>query len=306
MRRGNAMFYGTLLLTGANLLLRLVSMGYQVYLSGRIGPAGIGLLQLIISVRSLAFVLGAAGSRVCAMYLSAEALGQGRPQGIHAVLAGCFRYGLVCGTLAALGLWRLTPRLAGGWIGDMAAAPALYLSALYLPIGCLCGIMTGYFTAAGRIKDLVAVEFLEQGCAMSVTFLLLARWAGEDSGRACLAVTAGACAAGLFSLLALLFLHGGSVPRPAVSAAPPYGKIIKMSLPLGLADTLRAGLSMVENLLIPKRLALFAGTVNAMADYGVLHGMVFPVLMFPAAILFLLSELVVPEFFRCAAGGRRR
>ena len=300
------MFYGTLLLTGANLALRLVSMGYQVYLSGRIGPAGIGLLQLIISVRSLAFVLGAAGSRVCAMYLAAEVLGRGRPQGIHAVLSGCFRYGLLCGALTAVGLWQLTPRLAGGWIGDMAAAPALYLSALYLPIGCLCGIMTGYFTAAGRIRDLVAVEFLEQACAMSVTFLLLAHWAGEDSGRACFSVTAGACSAGLCSLLSLLFLHHGSIPKPAAPLPPPYGRIVKMALPLGLADTLRAGLSMVENLLIPKRLALFAGTVNALADYGVLHGMVFPVLMFPAAILFSLSELLVPEFSRCAAGGRRK
>ena len=38
------MFYGALLLTGANLALRLISTGFQVYLSGRMGAAGIGLL----------------------------------------------------------------------------------------------------------------------------------------------------------------------------------------------------------------------------------------------------------------------
>ena len=63
---------------------------------------------------------------------------------------------------------------------------------------------------------------------------------------------------------------------------------------------LRAGLNTVEHLIIPRRLALFAGTVNAMADYGVLHGMVFPVLMFPAAILASLADLLVAEFSRCA------
>ena len=33
MGTGNSMFYGALLLTGANLLLRLAGMGFQVYLT---------------------------------------------------------------------------------------------------------------------------------------------------------------------------------------------------------------------------------------------------------------------------------
>jgi len=57
------MFYGALLLTGANLLLRLAGMGFQVYLSGQIGPAGIGLLHLVFSVRALAFTLVLGGVR---------------------------------------------------------------------------------------------------------------------------------------------------------------------------------------------------------------------------------------------------
>lgn len=71
MKKGNAMFYGAMMLTGANLLLRFVSMGFQVYLSRRIGADGIGLLQLIFSLAGLSFTLGSAGVRICAMYLSA-------------------------------------------------------------------------------------------------------------------------------------------------------------------------------------------------------------------------------------------
>ena len=48
MRRTGTMFYSALLLTGANLALRMVSMGFQVYPSGQIGAAGIGLLQLVL------------------------------------------------------------------------------------------------------------------------------------------------------------------------------------------------------------------------------------------------------------------
>jgi len=291
------MFYGALLLTGANLVLRLAGMSFQVYLSGRIGAAGVGLLQLVLSVRMLAFTLGSSGARTCALYLSAEALG--RRRSVRPALSGCIRYCLLFGLPTAAGLWVLTPRIAGGWIGDPAAESALRAFALFLPVSCLNGVMTGLFTAAGRLRALVAVEFLEQGCAIAVTFALLARWGGGEGERACLSVALGSSAAGALSLgtLWLLRQEGASQGR---EDRPPWRRVFGLSLPVGLADDLRAGLSTVENLIIPRRLALYAGTVNAMADYGVLHGMVFPVLMFPTAILASLADLLVAEFSRCA------
>ena len=67
------------MLTGVNLLLRMVSTSFQVFLSGRIGAAGIGLLQLVLSVGSLAMTAGIAGIRTATMYLTAEELGKRRP-----------------------------------------------------------------------------------------------------------------------------------------------------------------------------------------------------------------------------------
>ena len=191
---------GTLLLTIANLLLRLAAMSFQIYLSGRIGAAGVGLLQLILSVKAMSFTMGSAGIRTCAMYLSAEEFGRNRPQNIHAVLSGCSRYSLVCSVSVLFLLWQLAPWLAENWIGGSTAVPSLRVCALILPVCCLYGVMTGYFTAAGRIGELVGVEFLEQGCAMAVTFLLLSQWAGANAGRACLSVVLGGGAAALISL----------------------------------------------------------------------------------------------------------
>ena len=72
-----------------------------------------------------------------------------------------------------------------------------------------------------------------------------------------------------------------------------------------LNDALRAGLNTAEQLLIPIGLARYGGsTEEAMAGYGTIHGMVFPILMFPAAILYSVSDLLVPELSRCRAMGR--
>ena len=55
--------------------------------------------------------------------------------------------------------------------------------------------------------------------------------------------------------------------------------------------------------MVPKRLALYPYAEDPLAMFGVVCGMVFPVLMFPAAILFGLAELLIPELARCAAAG---
>lgn len=307
LQTGNSIFYGTVLLTGSNLLLRLILMSFQVFLSGRIGAAGMGLLQLTFSLKELAFTLGSAGIRTCAVYLTAESLGRGRAQDARAVLRGCFRYALALGSLAALGLWHFAPLLAESWVGDRAVLPALRICALFLPLRCLGSVLDAYCTSLGRIRELIFVEFLEQGCSMAVTVFFLARESGMDSGQTCSAVSLGNGAACAVGFCALLLLQRTTPLRPATASQvrPPYRRILRISLPLGLTDNLRSGLNTVENLIIPKRLVLFAGTVNAMADYGIVHGMVFPVLMLPAAILFSLSSLLIPEFSRCAAGHRQ-
>jgi len=56
-------------------------------------------------------------------------------------------------------------------------------------------------------------------------------------------------------------------------------------------------------LMVPKRLGLHAKTSSPLAAFGLVSGMVFPVIMFPAAILFGLTELLIPELARCAAAG---
>lgn len=66
---------------------------------------------------------------------------------------------------------------------------------------------------------------------------------------------------------------------------------------------LKSGINTLENLLVPKRLALYPGINNPLAAFGCVSGMVFPVMMFPACILFALAELLIPELARCAAAG---
>ena len=305
MIAGGTLLGSTLMLTGVNLLLRFAGTGFQVWLSGRIGAEGVGLLQLVLSVNFLALTLGTAGGRTAAMYLTAAQLGQGRRDNADRLLGGCFMYSTICSAAVAMGLFFLAPRLAEVWIGSSDAVLALRTWAAFLPVICLCGIMTGYFTAAQRIGTLAAVEVAEQLAAFAITVFALSRVAPADRSGACRAVVLGSCLGAVLTLICLMALYA-QTPATDSGRIPVAGPILKCALPLALADDLRAGISALENLLVPRRLSLYQGISNPLAAFGKISGMVFPVLMFPAAILASLSEVLIPELARCAAVGSRR
>lgn len=305
MQRKIPIFYSALLLTGVNLLLRLVGTSFQVYLSGRIGAAGIGLLQLVLSVGSMATVAGIGGIRTATMYLTAEELGRNYPQHIRHILRSCAGYSLIFSCTVSCILYTAAPWLAANWIGDVRSLSALRLLAMFLPVTCLCGVMTGYFTAANRILTLAAVEVTEQLCTMALTMALLVLWAGNDPGRACFCVVLGSALGGVFTMLCLVILRLRE-PKCHQVKTPVIRRLTQTALPLALADDLKAGINTTENLMVPKRLALHTGTVSPLAAFGMVSGMVFPVIMFPAAILFGLAELLIPELARCNAAGSEK
>ena len=302
MPRKLPIFYSALLLTGVNLLLRLVSTIFQVYLSGRLGASGVGLLQLVLSVGGLAMTAGMAGIRTTTMYLTAEELGKNRSGNVSWVLKSCLLYSLICSGSLGLVLYFAAPGIAHSWIGNGETLAALRLFAIFLPVVCLCGCMSGYFTAANRIGTLAIVEILEQLTSMIVTMTGLSFRAGTDPGRACQCVVFGSGIGALFTLLSLLILRFLHRPRsaPKIQVAK---RLLDTAIPLALADDLKAGINTTENLMVPKRLALYPGSAAPLAEFGMVCGMVFPVLMFPAAILFSLAELLIPEMARCYAAG---
>ena len=302
MRKKVPIFYSALLLTVVNLLLRMVYTSFQVFLSGRIGAAGIGLLQLVLSVGSLSMTLAMAGVRTATMYLCAEELGKNRAGNVRWVLSGCFLYSILSSMAICVGLQLLAPLIAAKWIGHPETVSAIRLYGCFLPVTCLCGVMIGYFTAANRIGTLAIVEIAEQGVYMLITMALLGFWAGTDPVKACHSVVLGAGLSSIMTLTTLVILRRRECV-PSAGSIPVRRRLLRCALPLALGDATRAGISTTENLMVPKRLGLYSGISDPLAAFGLVCGMVFPILMFPAAIVYALAELLIPELARCRAAG---
>ena len=72
MIRHKRLIFNTALLTGSSLLMSLIGMSFQVWLAGRIGSAGIGLYQLVVSVSFLCTTFAISGVRFAATRLVSE------------------------------------------------------------------------------------------------------------------------------------------------------------------------------------------------------------------------------------------
>jgi GTP-binding protein YchF len=119
MERNDSILGGALLLTAANLLLRLISIAFQVFLSVRIGAAGLGLMQLISTIGVFAMLAGTAGVRVTAMYLAAEEFGHRRLSGVRAAMRACLQYGILVSAVSGAALFFLSDFFAMEWLRDL-------------------------------------------------------------------------------------------------------------------------------------------------------------------------------------------
>ena len=297
MGKGRTLIRGTLLLAASGLALRGIGVLFRMYLAGRIGAEGMGVLQLILTVGGFAGTLASSGVRPAALQLTAAAAGRGDERALASALRGCMRYGLAVSCAVGCGLILLAGPLSRHLLRDGRAALSLRLMGLLLPCTCLCGVMRSCYTACGRVRELVGVELLERLLSVGLTLGLL-HLAGAGTERVCGAVIVGSFGGAGFSLLLLRARF-----RLKTRARPLGRPLLRLCVPLALNDYLRAGLSAVEQFLIPFGLEKHGSRQKALAAYGMISGMVFPVLLFPIELILALSELMVSELARCL--GRR-
>ena len=210
-RRGNSMFYGAMLLTAGSLGLRLVQMAFQVYISGVMGAAGLGRMQLIMTVGGFAGILASGGVRIAVTYLAAQEAGRDHASGVRTAVGCCGLYGGALSLVVGAILFLLADRLAVWWVEDPSAALPLRIFAVFLPITVEWSVLAGYFTAAGRITELVGLEFFERLGSIALVVLGLTLLPGWDP---CTMIFLGSSVATLMSFLMLL----GDIGRPCATS----------------------------------------------------------------------------------------
>ncbi len=294
--KNRVFFWNAVILTVSSVIMRLFNIWFRSLITGLIDASGMGLYQLIFSVFSLGIILSTSGIGFAVTRLVAEGCGSRRAVRL------CLCCSLTLSFAAAFVIFTYADFIAVSWIQDAAAALPLRLLAPGLPFIAVCSCLRGYFIAIRNTVVPVLCDFLEQIATIGGALLLLSRMKSLDAIM--LGSTLGEIVSCAFiGLMYLWFVKKNRFPRRY--GQPLFRRVVHIAAPVLGGSVLRGTLSSVENTLIPRGLkANGANAQDSFAQYGVMQGMVMPILFFPSAFLISLSTLMVPELAEANAGGK--
>ena len=307
LKRLKRFFLNALLLGATTIFMRSVAVVFNAYVSGKMGAEGMGLYSLITSVYGFAVTLATSGVSLAVMRLVSEELGKENHAGVLNAMKKCIGYALIFGISSVSILFFGADFIACRSLQDERTYLSLRVLSLALPFIALSSVLGGYFNAVRRVYKSASASMTEQFVKifLTVCFLRALLPKGMEYGALALVLgTAIAEALSFFYLLVFFIFDKRKHLKTKKASSDPAMKsrMLNISLPIALSSYLRSGLVTVQHILIPVGLRKHgADYATALGSYGTIHGMVFPLILFPSAVCSTFAGLIVPELSELAA-----
>ena len=321
MSRKKRFFMGAALIGGVNVIHRCVAVSFNAYVSAKVGPEGMGLLTLVMSVFGMSVTIATSGINLASMRLTAEKLASLSDKGaaaceyrktVRSVMLNCCTYALLFGVATAIVVFSFSEFIGNSLLGDGKTVTSIKVFAFSLPAIAVSSAVSGYFTGVRKVHKNAASSIIEQGVKIILTSSALTLGAvtvTDSIEYSCIAVVGGGAVAEGFSLAVNFIMYIFDSHRPSGTATTKVGttanktkfsEVGKVALPIAFGAYARQGLSTAEHLFIPRGMRMSGmGGATSLASYGVLQGMVFPLILFPSSVLSSAANLLIPELAEC-------
>ena len=303
-------FLNGILLTAVGLAIRSVSLGFNSYVTHSIGAEGIGLFTLIGTVYSFAVTFATSGISLTVTRLISSSIGEGRKDEVKGILRSAIIYSLIFSLFATLVLFFGADYFGITVLSDgRTVVPLRILSLSLIPIA-MASVFSGYFVGVKRVGRNAVIQVFAQFFKIAITVYFIKSYAGlgVEAGTAALSISTALTEISVFLVAFIQFLcdKRRNLKGKYLKKSSHFTAVRGMALPLAVSAYIRSALLTLEHILIPKRLRDRGEShAEALASYGVLHGMALPMLLYPMAPLTSFSGLLVPEFSESMAKGER-
>jgi stage V sporulation protein B len=320
----NSILKGTLILTIAGLLTRLLGFFYKIYLSNTLGAENLGIYQLIFPIYGICFTLYAAGIQTSISQLIAAESGKRQqlflcsgqtkvPNNYKRILFT----GIFCSLLIAFCLsffvYTNAEKIATTIIMEPSCTGPIRILAYIFPFCGITSCINGYYYGLKKASVPAATQLVEQIVRVISVYVIATYIGNGEVGMTCelavFGIVLGEIASNIYNIVSF------KVIKPAYTKATEFKdkyfvivkKIAKLSLPLTGNRLVLSILHGFETILIPAMLKK-SGLSNAetLSVYGVLTGMAIPFILFPSTITNSLSVLLLPTVSEAQAVNNNR
>lgn len=287
--------------------MRVLGLVFNIYVSNRVGSAAIGVFSLVMSVYMFAITFATSGiGLACTCLVSEEFAKKNFSEGFKSVRT-CIFFSVLLGLSGMLLVFLFAPVISNVWLKGSISAKPLYIIGFGLPLISVSAVINGYFSAIGKSYKNAISQVVELSAKMIATIILLNLFPSNDVEIICGILLLGDVISEVFSFSLNLIFYFSSKKENRLFRNRSFSmkrRILKISLPVAITSYIRSGLSSLKQFLIPLRLEMFGFSYSmAVSNYGIIQGMVMPILMFASVFINSFSNLLVPEFSRLLASG---
>ena len=294
---------GTLLLTFAGLLSRLMGFFYRIFLSHTIGAHGLGIFQLVLPLQLLIMSICASGIQTAISRLTAT---EKVSENSRYHTADYFVVGTIFSVAFSLVFSWFLYRHADFWAVQILKEPQtsglIRILSLSIPLSTLHTCVNSYYFGRKQAGFPAGVQLLEQlfrtgGCYL---LYLICVSQGQNITPA-IAVGGnliGETASAFISVFAVSMHFKVTHYTVRNIRTPLYilRELLQLSVPLTMNKILLTLLGSVEVILIPARLQMSGLTPkDSLSVYGVFTGMALPLILFPATLTNSAATMLLPS-----------
>ena len=308
--RGESFLKGTMILTIAGFVVKVIGSLNWIFVSRILGGEGIGLYQMAFPIYFFAMTVSQAGVPVAISIITAERVALKDIFGAKRVFHISMAFMLISGLV-----FSILTYLAAGWlidyqfVRDARAYKAIVVLSPTVFFVTLLAASRGYLQGWQRMTPTAVSQIVEQIFRVITMILfayLLLPW-GLDYAAA--GASLGALAGAVTGLIVLVYFHwkldrdierdyGEVKPNPDVPQEKTWKivkRIFQLSLPVSAASLMLPVVSNLDLMIVPQRLEVAGYSVNEATElFGYLTGMAVPLVNLSCLITASMAMSIVP------------
>ena len=305
MKRFKVFLFNSLLMMASSLILQIIKLVFNIYISNNIDKESLGVFHLIMTIYIFGITLASSGISIACTRVVSEEMAVCNDFGVRKSSKMCIYISLIVGILASTFFCFFADFITNVCFHNKVSKIIVYLISIALPIISISSSIIGYFLAVRRVYKTVVGQFLEQISKIIAIVILLKIYLpiGTLEGI-CFALILGDVISEIISFIYLLIIYYFDINKYFNKFINKTNnnflfRIFRIFAPVALTSYFRSGLSSIKQLIIPSSLEKSGLSCNtSLSKYGTISGMTMPIIMFPASFLISFASLLIPEFSR--------
>ena len=173
MRTLKIFVFNTFILLISSVILQVIHLFFNIYISNTIGEEAVGVFTLVMSVYMFGITLASAGINIATTRVVAEELACKNEIGAKSAAKKCVLISLLTGICASFIFFILTDFITKYCLHNRISKSVIHLICIALPFIAMSSAINGYFTAVRRVYKNALAKFGEETVKIAFTAILL-------------------------------------------------------------------------------------------------------------------------------------